>query len=237
MSEKKTKPTLSYFSLKLIACITMLIDHIGAVFFPNITLLRIIGRIAMPIYCFMLTEGAVYTRNKPKYLLRLLLSAFISELPFDMLFRSRADFSYQNVMFTLSIGMLCIFLSDSAKKKSGKVPGIILSVVIFALGCAAAEMIGSDYGYIGVLMVASFYFFKGKPVAAAISLIAVNSVVYMIRSNMSGIPLQVFAALALVPIYMYGGKKGGGGRAAKYFFYSFYPAHMIILLAVKLIVG
>ena len=75
--------------LKLIACITMLIDHIGAVFFPSLILLRIIGRLSFPIYCFLLAEGAAHTKHAPRYALRLLLCALISELPYDLAFSGK----------------------------------------------------------------------------------------------------------------------------------------------------
>ena len=95
---------LSQEGLKLIACVTMLIDHIGAVFFPYAIGLRIIGRISFPIYCFLLAEGVHHTRSPLKYGLRLLLVAVISELPYDFLFYGRFTWLRNSVMVTLLLG-------------------------------------------------------------------------------------------------------------------------------------
>ena len=105
------KRGLSQEGLKLIACITMLVDHIGAVFFPFTAWFRIIGRIAFPIYCFMLAEGVYHTKNPRKYGLRLLIGALLSEALYDCTFYGGFNWHYQNVMLALLIGFimgLCI---------------------------------------------------------------------------------------------------------------------------------
>ena len=85
--DNKVKTGISQEGLKLLACLTMLIDHIGALFFPQFQWMRIIGRLSFPLYCFLLSEGIHYTRNPMKYGLRLLLVAVLTELPYDLLFR------------------------------------------------------------------------------------------------------------------------------------------------------
>lgn len=97
--------------LKLIAVITMLIDHIGLAVFPQYASMRYIGRLAFPLYCFLLTEGAVYTKNWLKYAGRLFLFAVLAEVPFDLvLMRTPASFYYQNVFWTLGAGLLIVRL-------------------------------------------------------------------------------------------------------------------------------
>ena len=88
--------------LKLIAVVSMLIDHIGYVFFPSVRLLRIIGRLAMPIYCFCVSEGLIHTSSRKNYLLRVIIFALISELPFDFAFNGGFKLGDENVMFTFA---------------------------------------------------------------------------------------------------------------------------------------
>ncbi len=97
--------------LKLIAVITMLIDHVGLAVFPQYAGMRYIGRLAFPLYCFLLTEGAVYTKNWLKYAGRLFLFGVLAEVPFDLaLTRTAVNFYYQNVFWTLGAGLVIIRL-------------------------------------------------------------------------------------------------------------------------------
>ena len=104
------KKIFSQEGLKILACVTMLLDHIGAVFMPsyaNYSLyyaLRIVGRLAFPIYCFLLAEGVAHTKNPVKYGLRLLLGVFLAEVPFDLAFSGGIDWGSQSVMVTLILG-------------------------------------------------------------------------------------------------------------------------------------
>ena len=103
---------LDSFQLKWIAIITMLIDHVGAIFFPGNLVFRYVGRIAFPIFCFQLVEGFFHTRNIEKYMLRLGIFAIISEIPYDLAFRGNIlDFEHQNVFFTLFLGILMLYLN------------------------------------------------------------------------------------------------------------------------------
>ena len=102
------------FQLKLLAMIAMTLDHIGCIFFPRLPLLRMIGRLAMPILCFFIGEGLRHTRNPQKYLLRLVGFALISELPFDLAFYGRVDWASQNVYFTLALGLMALRLLQSS---------------------------------------------------------------------------------------------------------------------------
>lgn len=101
------KRGLSQEALKGIACVTMLLDHIGATMVQGYTL-RIIGRIAFPIFCFLMAEGTFYTKNPRKYGLRLMVGALLSEIPFDLAFRGKLTWEYQNVMLTLFLGFLTV---------------------------------------------------------------------------------------------------------------------------------
>lgn len=231
-------------TLKLIAVITMLIDHIGAALIETGILrsydmaammavvkteagmrwyltdlvLRLIGRLAFPIFCFLLTEGFRYTKNEIKYAGNMLLFALISEIPFDLAFFNRIyDPGAQNVYFTLFLGVvMMIFLKRSGDRQ-------VLHAVVVAATCAAAYLVKSDYSYIGILIIASFYLFRKnrtRQFLAAGFLAAVES-------------LSLFgaAALSLVPISRYNGERGK--LRLKYFFYWFYPVHILLLYLLR----
>lgn len=204
---------LNGFVLKWIAMLTMLVDHMGAVLFPHLVLFRIIGRLAFPIYCFLLVEGAVYTSNWRKYLGRLLAFALISEIPFDLAFRGRIfDWSSQNVFFTLALGLGAVALV----KKWGY--GFQSWAGAFLLAMAA-EFLQTDYGGGGVILILIFYLMREHPLAKALCFGAEIIFVY------GG--LECYALFSIFPILCYNGKKGPGGL--KYLFYVFYPAHLLLL--------
>ena len=110
MNGMTKKIGLNSFWLKMIAITTMLIDHVGAVLLPQYPILRIIGRIAFPIFCFLLVEGFMHTHDVIRYMTRIGLFALISEIPFDLLFYGRIlDGTHQNVFFTLFIGLVMLY--------------------------------------------------------------------------------------------------------------------------------
>lgn len=204
---------LNGFTLKWIAMATMLIDHVGAVLIPQLVELRIIGRLAFPIYCFLLVEGAVHTSNWKKYLGRLLAFAVISEVPFDLALRGRlVDVTAQNVFFTLSFGLLAVILFQQLKNRTLAWGAALLLVL-------GAEFLQTDYGGGGVIMILVFYLFREQVLIKAAALIMEITV------GFGG--LENYAVFALAPILCYNGKKGPDGL--KYLFYVFYPAHLLVL--------
>lgn len=205
--------------LKILALISMTIDHIGAIFFPDIILFRILGRIAFPIYCFLIVEGFYYTSSKKRYFYRLMLLAFISEIPFDLaFFNTIFFFNHQNVFFTLAIGLLVITICD--KKKDN----IIFSGIVCISGMILAFMLNTDYSYYGILMICFFYYFRRNTLECIISQGVIN---IALMGN-----VQSAAVFALIPIELYNGRQGAGKW--KLFFYSFYPIHLCILFIINL---
>lgn len=209
---------LSQEGLKTIACVTMLIDHIGAVFFPHNLWLRLIGRLAFPIYCFLLAEGAHYTKSPAKYALRLFVGLLLSEIPFDLALYGQISFAHQSVMFTL---LLSFLMALSMKK----VPlwGKPLVVITFAL---AAEFLHTDYGALGVVLAAVFIIGRELPepmLVQTVGVVLVN-LTYFTTSF-----IQPCAALAMVPISLYSGKKRSRSKALQWAFYLFYPIHLAFL--------
>lgn len=209
---------LNSFTLKWIAMATMLIDHVGAVLFPWHMEFRIIGRLAFPIYCFLLVEGAVHTSNWKKYLGRLCLFAVISEIPFNLAVAGEVfSLEYQNVFFTLALGLMAVLAFRLQKNRP---------VAFAAAACCifAAELLQTDYGGGGVLLILLFYLLKEHVLAKCICFGAV------ILLWFGGV--EMFALFSVVPILCYNGKKGPGGL--KYLFYVFYPAHLLVLYFLSL---
>lgn len=247
---------MSTFTLKLLAIITMLIDHATVVFIPESSWYwiagRLIGRLAFPIFAFLLVEGFYHTSNIKKYLTRLGIFALISELPFDLAFYNsnyanvggdiRRDFpkmftdgqkfdivirrfmGHQNIFFTLFLGLLAIWLISMIEKKykSNLLYVNIINALITLAFSLGAAILRTDYRFLGILIIVAFYLFRGSKTLLVISLLI-----------LSGSIVQAFSALAIAPIALYNGKKG---KSMKYFFYAFYPAHLLILYVLYLII-
>lgn len=226
------KKGMSGSTLKLIAIITMFIDHFGAVLLENSShqvlyfTCRFIGRIAFPIFCFLLVEGFGKTRCLWKYELRLFLFAFLSEIPFDLaIFGTIWYPKYQNVFFTMAIGLLTITAMERiAKRQQNRRTAQVLSVVIAAAGCVLAALLKTDYGAFGVLVIVIMYltFADRKTMTWA------AGAAFLIGE------LIPTVLLAFIPIHFYNGERG---LKIKYFFYIFYPAHLLVLYMLSRAMG
>ena len=215
--------------LKLIACVTMLMDHLGAVFFwPRHWWLRVVGRLAFPIFCFLLAEGICHTKNPKKYALRLLVGAVLAELPFDLLFFGRLTWAHQSVMVTL----LLAFLYGMAQKKLDGAGLKLLAVVPFMV---LADLLHTDYGSWGVAMVALFLLTREKRSSIVYQLLGMIMINHMIGGvnvpiGFLMVPIQMLALGALVPIGLYSGEKATKNVWVQRAFYLFYPVHLALLL-------
>lgn len=221
---------MTVFLLKIIAMVTMLVDHVTYCFIPRDTfwylLGRGIGRLAFPIFCFLLVEGFYYTRSLFKYCLRLLIAAVLSEVPFDM-FSNKAFFywNYQNVLWTLLLGLLTIAIIDALKKKfypfKNLAYNIYSSIAIF-VAAVIAMTIGSDYGAFGVVLIVALYYCRGhNRIWAALAFLVICLAFYGFSAN-----IEFLGVLAFLPLCFYKGEKG---RNDHHLFYAFYPAHMLVL--------
>jgi len=228
-------------TLKIIAIVTMLIDHVGAVVFERmlenggifISILylvtRVIGRIAFPIFCFLLVEGFIHTRSKKNYALRLLGFAIISEVPFDLATKGHIlNFGYQNVFFTLLIGFLAMWAWELAEKKYGEGEQRTLYgmyTVVTILACALAHFMRTDYSLFGVFAILMMYNYREEKVKGLLF----GTVILIINSY-----LEVFALINIIFVRKYNGERG---LSLKYVFYMFYPAHLLILYAIAYFMG
>lgn len=221
------KKGISQEGLKLIACVTMLLDHIGAALVPQLWL-RVVGRLAFPIYCFLMAEGVAHTRNPKRYLMRLGLGALLAEVPFDLLFFGRLTLQHQSVMITLLLGCLALLLI----RPNGNILFKILGVIMLA---AAADLLGTDYGGYGVLLIVMFGLTREMPCKRLVQFLLTLLICWLLgggRMLLGGyaVPIQVFGALAILPIALYSGRKATNSKAVQIGFYLFYPVHLAALL-------
>lgn len=198
------------FQLKLLAMLAMTADHIGAVFFPEIPLLRWIGRLAMPVLCFFIGEGLRHTRSPRRYLLRLTGFALLSELPFDLAFYGGIEWGHQNAYFTLALGLLALWAIQSRGME-----GWLLALT----AALAAELLGCDYGMYGVLLILlldRFHRARSEQLAAAA----------LLNLAFFGLQTQTLSLIALPLLWLYNGKRGRDDRRLSYLYY---PAHLCVL--------
>ena len=222
---------LNGFHLKLIAICTMLIDHMGYTLFPGVMWLRCVGRVAFPIFCFLIAEGCVYTHDRKKYALRLLVFALLSEIPFNLMNSGMIWDPYdQNVLWTLLLGALVCWLMDWALKKCTP-----LSFVLTGAAMVAAywllEAFRTDYGGWGMLLVAALYGVHRAPSGAVVKMIAqAFGLAFFSIGVMGGyLSIELWSLAALVPIWLYNGQRGFSNKAVQYGFYAFYPVHILAL--------
>lgn len=216
--------------LKIIAVISMLIDHIGAYIFPDAYWLRCIGRLAFPIFAFYIAEGMRYTRSRKRYVLTLLVFAIISQIPYGFL----REFYYLNILFTFLIAIFAIFLIENYKKNE-----TLYMIYLLLLGSVLlfVEFLNIvDYGIFGVLLILVFYFVKDKKLslslgAACLVLLTLKMMLFAgftLRST-----VQFLSILSLLLLYFYNGNKGKVNL--KWLFYIFYPLHLLVILIITLI--
>jgi len=208
---------LTSFDLRVIAVISMAIDHVGAVIFPNLLWMRMIGRLAFPLYCFLLVEGFTKTSNRNKYLSRLALFALISELPFDKAFFNVWYYpGYQNVFFTLALGVVALMVMDYFKKDWFYGLPVVVAIALFA------NWLHTDYSWLGIVLITLLYVAKRYQWSVTLPLLIYCGVVYF-----AGYQLLVLSIVALIPIMLYNGNPGY--RGFKLAFYAFYPIHLLLL--------
>ena len=238
------KMDLSAAALHILAMAFMLMDHLWATLLPAQEWLTCVGRIAFPIFAFMAVEGYFHTHNLKKYLLRMLIFAVISEVPFDLMYGGTWFYPvHQNVIWTLMMGLAGIHLMETVRKKKSTFVYILVSAIVVILGGLLGTLSMVDYYGIGVLTVFIFYFFRGRKwwclLGQMLALYWVNvellgGLMYPIRLFGMEFELcqQGLALLALLPIWLYRGRQGYHSKPFQYFCYAFYPMHMLVIVLV-----
>lgn len=221
--------------LKLIACVSMLIDHMAShvfrgmdwayyVFFqighheitPFFIMRSVIGRWAFPLFAFLIVEGFLHTHDRKRYGMNLLGFALISEIPFNLVHVNRFFWPVQNVFFTLLLGYLglCVIerYRDDMKQLAKYLVPLFVASIVFR----------SDYGCAGFGFILMIYLLR-------------NNKLLMSIVGTGALPSTIFSGMAFIPIWFYNGERGFvRGKVWKYAFYAFYPVHLLILYYIKL---
>lgn len=267
---------LSGSFLKIFAIVIMFIDHFAAGFIlpsiitgdmdrwlsflniePSVDLeiqiylfLRGVGRQAFPIFCFLLVEGFMHTRNKAKYCISLSIFGLISEIPFDytlIAYKAYGSLDFvsiyneyqtkmwesQNVYFTLALGLIAMWAADTILiklKSKNTMLASILSLIPFALAGTLAYYINTDYAAYGITVIAIMYYFHSISILA--TLISYIFLCFTMSTAING-GMEEWSFPAFIMLNLYSGKRGCIGRNFKYFFYIFYPAHLILIFFLR----
>ena len=232
MSQTVQKRGLAATALRLFAMAGMLLDHAWATVVPGNFWMTCVGRLVFPIYAFQLVEGYFHTRDRKAYAKRLLILALVSEIPFNYLVAGGWFYPFhQNTVFTLLLGYLLLWGLESSLRPWKKTALVGASALVAFAGFV-------DYSWQGVFTVLLFYMSrKGEfsKISQLIGMIAVH--VFCMEGQtlpwLFDLPLQSFAVLALIPIWLYNGEQGRGGRTMRWAGYLYYPLHMILLVTVR----
>ena len=224
--------------LKIIALISMTIDHSGLVLFNDTITFRFIGRMALPIYVFLLVEGFNHTKNDNKRLIKyyicILVIGILSEVLHDYVFYGGIFFLKQNIMFTLILALLCMTIYE---KYSNDIFEKIISIMVVILIACLSEMLFVDYGLCGILLIFGFYLISRFNINKILTtfmyliLLCIYIVIYFKFNGYIAYTFGIF--LSIIPISLYNGKKGYNSKIIKYGFYLYYPLHLAILLLLK----
>ena len=228
-TQKSLFTGLNNNQLKIIAMVSMLIDHIGLVFFPNIRVLRYIGRLAFPIFAYMIAEGCRYTQNRKRYLGMIAGMAIIFQLVFLVFMKS----IYQGILVNFSLSIATIFVIESLIKNK-KVLNRILAIVFLCailfiylyLPYALKEKgFYIDYGIWGLLIPIFVYFAPNKYLRAAFC-----GLLLIFMSLFSNKVMHWWSLMAIPLFLLYNEKRGS--KNLKYLFYIFYPLHLVIIYGI-----
>ncbi len=217
--------------LKMLALITMTLDHISLLLLDNYRPLRIMGRLSFPLFAYMIAEGCHYTRNRRKHLLGIFLLGVLCQLVYYLTDGSL----YQGILMTFTLSILCIYAMDRAKNRKKwygwVLPLVTLGIVVFL--CEGLPRLlpetdyAVDYGLWGVLLpvfVSLSENRKAKWLFTAAGLVLLS---------LSMGSWQWYSLAALIPLALYSGEKGRWNT--KYLFYIYYPLHMVVIYGLTLL--
>ncbi len=227
------KGILTSNMLKIIALIAMTIDHIGYFIYPNVLWWRIVGRLAFPIFAYLIAEGCHYTRNKKKHVITLMSFALVCQVVMSVAMKNLE----MNVFVTFAISQVLIFAFDKAVKRKNAF-SIILAISILALVAFIMLLLPHllrdvvvlkfDYGFFGAILPLFVYFGGNKPTKLFLCAIALVPICLVTTWS-----IQWFCFLALIPLALYNEKRGK--LNLKYLFYLYYPLHVLVILLISIV--
>ena len=242
--ENKLNLETTSFSLHIMAMVFMLCDHLWGTSYVNHEVFTCVGRLTFPIYAFMLVEGYFHTSNLKKYVKRLLLFALISEIPFNLMMGSSILFPiHQNALWSLLISFGLVHWNEKTKEKQVW-KRILVGIATYCIVYLGGIITFVDYHHAGILMVLTFYFFRGRKwwnyLGQLLCMWYINCEMlggFGYEINLFGdtyfISRQGFALLALIPIWLYKGKQGYHSKNLQSLYYVFYPLHLFVLGILK----
>lgn len=212
-------------ALKIMSLIFMTIDHIGCEIFRDMPVLRIIGRLAFPIFAYMIAEGCTYTKNRKRYLLNIFLLALLCQSVYFVAMGSL----YQCILVTFTLSIALIYALDTAFKRKN-LSAILIAIAVFAVIAFSTLFLPNilintdfdiDYGFFGVMLPVFVYFAKGRLPKLLVFSLAVS----LVALYFSGI--QWFSLLTIPIIAFYNGERGK--MNIKHLFYIYYPLHLVVI--------
>ena len=224
---------MSSFVIKIIAAVSMLIDHMGLLLFPQYGIMRILGRLAFPLYAFCIAEGFYYTRDKKRYFLQIFILGIVCQAAYFI-----ADGSmYLGVLIAFSMSILLMWALDGVKKALAAKDGTMIAAAIFVLSLAAVaalcHFMTVDYGFVGILLPVLAFASDKKWLRLGLFSLGLAALCAVIQVS-GGLDVQWWAMAALPLLALYNGKPGK--YRMKYFFYIFYPAHLAVLYLIAMFV-
>ena len=233
------RPYFTSGHLKMIACGAMLLSHLaqsGLMYQLGYTksadLFMLIGRISMPLFCFMAVQGICLSKNREKYLQRLLIFAFISEIPFDLANADSAFFIYsQNVFFSLFLGVFMVYLWEKIKiSEFNRILKLAFSIAVFLGIYFLAEFFMTDYDSRAIVAIGLLFMGKESRILTALAILVGFAFEARIGGDYLSIPYMVYLSIPLILLY-----NGRRGTYNKWYFYVFYPVHLIVIYLLKII--
>ena len=223
---------MSSFTLRLLALALMCVDHAGLALFPAVPAFRWVGRLAFPLYCFLIAQGYRHTRDLRAYARRLLLFALLSEIPFDLLIFGRvASMVEQNALFALLLALLALYVADALRGRP-----VLLVASLLAL-CMGAMLARVSYGWLGIALCLCFHLLYERRgamlLSAAGALLLYTASLFLSGVNVGWATASLFALAALPLLLLYNGKRGPRVPVLTFLFYAAYPAHLLMLYALR----